>query len=1003
MNARARNAARRRSRGFTLIELMITVMLMAVVIGTLVTVLYSASRSKTMSANSIEASQAGRVALDMMARDLRSAGYGADVDYSARPQTPIAYIDSTEVLINENLQPYPDNVASHGSPLAYDPAGSPQPKPLNGTTWAPPVRYSTGAEIIRWTLDLDNNGTVDASDQVDANAVDAQRTPNPDDYELVRQVYGDYTNNSAGNNGPVSQRVALVRRPGSGVPALFRVYLKGSATPWDWANGPVPVGQLADIERIGVQITAPSGRKDWRGRYAESRYSTEVNSLRNTPQSSGNEYVVDGYVYYDSLAGGTPGQNGIKDLGDRGLGGATIRIGTLTGQTSANGYYSLRVPPGSYWVKQLIPPAGFRNNSSPESLAVTVPPSAQRSFPDLPIAGAFISAFVWEDLDHDGVLDAGEAGKQNVRVNVQPGNKSAYTDAAGNTPAPPATTLFAPVGACSVSVTLPDSFVATTPNPLVRTIVDHVDQSLSFGIYKPQVGTVRGTVFRDTDRDGVLDAGESGVQNVWVGVTTDGGITVPGYAWSDANGNYSIDVPANDPPHTAPYSVMIIPPAGFFPTSSTSINGVYLQVGQTLAGQNFGVASFTVITLQANRVLCLGSRDLVENDWNGNHTENAHGDPDLVLGSDTGGSDQVSVWFNQYSSTPLFSGSPDYTRSAPGAVVSMALDYLNVDSPLNCPDLVTGCKTAATGNFFVWWDQNSSGNQGRFPSSYSLAYRTTDNGDVQAILSLDCAGGAGADRPDLIVGTKSPTAYQGSFELWTNSNAATPTFSRTETYPTSGGLPAGFLGEVNAMVLGDFDGDGLRDLAVGTRTALGGQVCFFRNMGKSASPHFTMQSYVSLTNEFVTALTAVDVDGDGLVDVVAGTQTTASGGHLIYLKNRNGGWAFDNTRVVDAPGIVTSLASADLGGSARGDLAVGWRQGTSGYVGGVRIYYLDVGNLPPTGMDPSAGALVNWVPAVTTNNYNYGTNPAATPPYLQDLAVGAKVSATTGALVVFVR
>jgi hypothetical protein len=69
----------------------------------------------------------------------------------------------------------------------------------------------------------------------------------------------------------------------------------------------------------------------------------------------------------------------------------------------------------------------------------------------------------------------------------------------------------------------------------------------------------------------------------------------------------------------------------------------------------------------------------------------------------------------------------------------------------------------------------------------------------------------------------------------------------------------------------------------------------------------------------------------------------------------------------------------------------------------VKIYYLDGGNLPPLGMDPSAGALTNWVPAVNTNNFNYGTNPAASPPYLTDLAVGAKVSATTGALIVFVR
>jgi len=993
MNSRSRSAARRKSRGFTLVELMITVMLLAVVLITLTTVMYSASRSKTLTANNIEASEAGRVALDMVARDLRSAGYGADLDYTARPQTPIAYVDSMQVLIHANLEPYPDAASGgHISPLAYNPNGSPQPRPLAGTEWTPPIRYRTGAEIIRWTLDLDNDGQVDAADQADANAVDAQRTPNPDDFELVRQVYGDSTSNTAGNNGPTTQRVALVRRPGSGVPPLFSVYMKGGSAPWDWSNGPVPAGQLADIERIAIRITAPSGKRDWRGQYAESHYSTEVNSMRNTPQSGGDEYTVDGYVYLDSIV-----VNRQHDPGERGLAGAVIRIGTLSTTTAASGYCSLRVPAGTYWVKQLVPPAGYVNTSVPESLSVTVPPAVSRSFPDIALAGGHITAFVYEDLDHDGVLDAGEPGKQNVRVTVSHGGASAYTDASGYTTPP----LFAGVGTCSLSVTPPDSFVVTTTNPVVLTIVDHVDQSCIFGVYKAEVGTVAGKVFRDTDRDGMADAGEQGIQNVWVGVTTDGGLTVPGYAWTDENGIYSITVPANDPPRTTPYSVMIIPPAGFFPTSATAINGVYLQAGQTLNNQDFGVASFTVINLEANRVLCLGSADMIEKDWK-NKNDAPHGDPDIVLGSDTGGSDQISVWFNQYSSTPLFDAVPDYTRSAPGAVMSMALDFFDTATPLS-PDLVTGCKVAATGNFFVWWCRNSSGNEGTYPLTYSLAYKTTDQGDVQAVVSLDCAGDVSADQPDIIVGTKSPSANQGSVELWTNSNAASPTFSRTETYPTAGGLTAGSLGEVTALALGDFDGDGLKDLVVGTRTATGGKVHFLRNMGRSASPHFVLQSEVAFSGDAVTALAVVDVNDDGLRDVVAGVQTAANGGRLVFLKNRTGAWGFDVARTVDTPGIVTALVASDFGGSTRGDLAVGWHQGAAGYAGGVKFYYLDAGNLPPNGVDPSAGLLTNWVPALNANNFDYGTNPAASAPYLMDLAVGVKVSASTGAVVVFVR
>jgi len=44
------------------------------------------------------------------------------------------------------------------------------------------------------------------------------------------------------------------------------------------------------------------------------------------------------------------------------------------------------------------------------------------------------------------------------------------------------------------------------------------------------------------------------------------------------------------------------------------------------------------------------------------------------------------------------------------------------------------------------------------------------------------------------------------------------------------------------------------------------------------------------------------------------------------------------------------------------------------------------------------------VPALTSANFNYGLNTTTPPsPYLTDIAAGAKASATTGALIVFIR
>src|SRR5262245_58192684 len=173
-------------RGFTMVELMITLTVLAAVMVVLMTVIYAAQRSKMSTANRVESAQAARVALDMMTRDLRSAGYRADLDFLLTPQPPIAYIDSLQVLINADLAPWPDSLPGKlpGIPAAYSPTGFPRPFPLDATAWQPVKKYLTGAEVVRWTLDANNDGKVDSLDWTVANGQDAQRTPNRNDYVL---------------------------------------------------------------------------------------------------------------------------------------------------------------------------------------------------------------------------------------------------------------------------------------------------------------------------------------------------------------------------------------------------------------------------------------------------------------------------------------------------------------------------------------------------------------------------------------------------------------------------------------------------------------------------------------------------------------------------------------------------------------------------------------------------------------------------------------------------
>lgn len=985
-----------RSRGFTLIELMVTLVILGLVVAALATIMTNAGHSKDKTSQNLEATQTARATLDMLAKDVRTAGYGADLDY-ATPQPSIAYVDSTQIILSENQMPFPDAAVGHQGPVAYNPAASPNPQPLVSTQWTPPIKYHSGAELIRYTLDLNDDGVVDAGDIATAAGADARATRNPNDYVLVREVYGDSTGNTPGNNGGVQERVALVMKPGGGVPPLFSVYMKGSKTPYDWSSGPVPVAQLGNIDRVTMQVTAASAKPDNKGQYAQTTLRTQVNANRNVPNmSSTPQFAVTGYVYNDK------NKDRIMNGVDVGTPGATVQLGTsFISYTNSAGFYSIQGPAGTYVLRH-TPASGYGSFSSPDTFVVTLGGSAvSRSFADTAKAGGTATIHVYKDANGNATEDAGDSPLQGIVVSIA--SASGVTDASGNV------ALFAATGTWSATATLPDTLVATTSNPVSSSISAGGTATGSIGAKVSTNGDVLGTVYKDLNRNGVKDAGEAGVANVWVGVTKDGGVTVSGYALTNNLGVFDVSVPCNDPPKTVPYSVYMVPPTGYFPTGTTSVGGVWVKANNTASGYTFGLANYTVIHLSASRVLSLVASDLMEGDWPGNSTDKAHGDNDLVLGADAGGTDQISVWFNKAdNSTNPFGSSgttPDRVWAAPQSVLGMALDTLDKNvSPFNRPDLVTGTKYTPAGNFFVWYTQNSSGNEGYFLPNYSVGqnYLTSDNGDVQAVKTLDVIGG---NKPDIIVGTKSSTANQGQIEIWTNSNANSPSFTRAETYTTYG-AGSSIIGEVTALELVDLNNDGLKDMVVATKTGnYTGQVLYFQNMGKLAlGNRFLFRQAVSLGGLAATALASSDLDGDGYQDIMVGTQNGTSSGSLIYLKN-NGLWGFSTIKVVNAPGIVMSMAAADMGGGLSvKDLVVGYRGSTADYSGGVRIYYLDVGGIPDNGVDPSGGSIVNMVPAVATANFNYWTYPSGAPsPSYTDLAVGVKTSISAGDLWVFIR
>ncbi|MFM7069714.1 MAG: SdrD B-like domain-containing protein [Actinomycetes bacterium] len=193
------------------------------------------------------------------------------------------------------------------------------------------------------------------------------------------------------------------------------------------------------------------------------------------------------------------------------------------------------------------------------------------------------------DSDRDGVQDPGEQGIAGVTLSITNADGSPVTDVFGN---PVATTTtdatghysfdHLPLGTYKVTVTQPAGFVPTIPGAQFDSAADSStgsaesllllgdgqrDSSLDFGFYPAEV-SVGDFVWWDSDRDGVQDPGEQGIDGVTLSITNaDGSPVVDVFGnpvtttTTDADGRYSFD---HLPPGT--YKVTVSPPTGFLPT-----------------------------------------------------------------------------------------------------------------------------------------------------------------------------------------------------------------------------------------------------------------------------------------------------------------------------------------------------------------------------------------------------------------------------------------------------
>ncbi len=191
-----------------------------------------------------------------------------------------------------------------------------------------------------------------------------------------------------------------------------------------------------------------------------------------------------------------------------------------------------------------------------------------------------VTGVVFEDLDRDGVLDAGEPGLGGVAVVVR--------DGGGNVVATRTTAADGsfvannlPAGAYTVEEVQPAGFTSSTPDTASVTVSPGGLARQDFGeVRGAGTGGVAGVVFVDQDRDGLRDPGEGGLGGVSLTVLSGNG-TVVGVVSTAPSGAFFL---GGLPPGV--YTLVETQPAGFG-SSTPDVVVVTVQSGG-VAARDFG-------------------------------------------------------------------------------------------------------------------------------------------------------------------------------------------------------------------------------------------------------------------------------------------------------------------------------------------------------------------------------------------------------------------------------
>jgi len=324
--------------------------------------------------------------------------------------------------------------------------------------------------------------------------------------------------------------------------------------------------------------------------------------------------TINGHLYMDTNG------NGNQDNGEPNLANVDLVItsainNTQRVSTDASGNWTATVPPGSTTVDidETDPdyPAGSQQTEGTDPTIVTAIGSASVfAGNDGFYRSGTISGHLFSDTNGNGQEDSGEPGLSGVSIVITDSNgatQTVTTDANGNW------TATVPPGAVTVDVAdnspqIPAGATLTTgSDPTTVTAVAGVNTPVPSSLGYFQAATVIGHLYFDTNGNGIQDAGEAGLANVDVMITTSTGVLVR--ATADVDGNWTASVPPGST-SVAVDTADVDFPAGVTRTEGTDPTVVNAVAGTTVNAGNDGYFLPAVVS------------GLVYRDENGNGSRN---------------------------------------------------------------------------------------------------------------------------------------------------------------------------------------------------------------------------------------------------------------------------------------------------------------------------------------------------------------------------------------------